>query len=130
MLWVGSIKAQLKVGDAHLDGVVAVLNADGKSGLIMQKSNMPTALNSFDAKNAVANLGTGWRYPTVQECTSMYKNNSILKIPATSYWTSSKYGTIGYVFTFNFQNGQSTPNSTVYLGKGNNTQSVRPVKSF
>lgn len=65
MLWVGSIKAQLKVGDAHLDGIVAILNADGKTGLIMQKSNMTKALNSLEAKNAIANLGTGWRYPTV-----------------------------------------------------------------
>jgi hypothetical protein len=130
MLWVGSIKAQLKVGDAHLDGIVAVLNADGKTGLIMQKSNMPTALNSFDAKNAVAKLGTGWRYPTVQECTSMYKNNSILKIPATAYWTSSPYGTMGYVFTFSFLDGKSTINNKIYLGKGNNIQSVRAVKPF
>jgi len=72
MLWVGSIKAQLKVGDPHLDGVVAILNADGKSGLIMQKSNLPKALNSLDTKTAITNLGNGWRLPTVSECNAMY----------------------------------------------------------
>jgi hypothetical protein len=129
MLWVGSIKAQLKVGDPHLDGVVAILNADGKSGLIMQKSNLPKALNSLDTKTAITNLGNGWRLPTVSECNAMYKNNSILKIPATAYWTGSPYGNQGYVFTFSFQNGTSAINTKVYIG-GSNTQSVRAVKPF
>ena len=100
MLWVGSIKAQLKVGDAHLDGIVAVLNADGKSGLIMQKSNISMALSWRDANTAIRNLGNGWRFPTGQECTSMHNNNSVLKIPATSYWTSSPNGTYGVVYSF------------------------------
>jgi hypothetical protein len=102
MLWVGSIKAQLKVGDAHLDGIVAVLNADGKSGLIMQISNISKALSYKDAYTAITNLGNGWRFPTVQECTSIHKNNSVLKIPATSYWTSSPYGTYGFYYSFSF----------------------------
>ncbi len=129
MLWVGSTKAQLKVGDAHLDGVVAVLNSDGKTGLIMQKSNISKALNHKDAKTATTNLGNGWRLPTVQECIAMYKINSVLKIPATAYWTGSPYGTQGYVLTFSFQSGTSSPNNTISL-RGDNTQSVRPVKSF
>lgn len=129
MIWVGSIKAQLKVGDAHLDGIVAVLNADGKSGLIMQKSNMSKALSWKDANTAITNLGNGWRLPTVEECIAIYKINSVLKIRATSYWTSSPYGTIGYVFTFSFQSGKSTTNNTISF-RGENTHSVRAVKPF
>jgi hypothetical protein len=82
VLWIGGIEAQLKVGDKHptLNGVVAVLNADGTGLVIGPGEKVPSTWDN--AKVATAKIGNGWYLPTLEQMQAIYANNSILKIGA------------------------------------------------
>ncbi len=71
--WMGSTKAQLKVCDQNIDGIVAIFNADGKSELIMHKSNLSNAIIHKDANTAITNTGNGWSLSKLQLGSTMSK---------------------------------------------------------
>lgn len=78
--------------------------------------------NYEEAKEACEALGDGWRLPTREELTDMYKYKEDLELK-DFYWSSSEYNTT-YAFYFTFSNGTAN-----YFNKSN-TLSVRAVRTI
>jgi hypothetical protein len=115
-------KPALKVGQEHQGGVIAVLNSDGQSGLIIQKNDMPEIMNWGKATLLCGRLDVGWRLPTIEELREINKNNHILKL-SSWYWSASEISKSKAWF-FLFSTGESKYD--VKRLKGN----VRVVRSF
>jgi len=79
---------QLKLGQEYLGGLIVLLNADGKSGLIIQKNDVPTLMNWDKAMSECSKLGEGWRLPSRDELRDIH-NNNILQLKNT-YWSITK----------------------------------------
>jgi len=78
-------------------------------------------MNWKDAVKAVKKLGDGWRLPTVEECSIMYRNQVITE---NYYWSSTEgddsYDAWGFSFSYGY---------TYSYGK-NNTYYVRAVRTI
>ncbi len=92
------------IGQEHLGGIIIVLNPDGNSGLVIQKTDLPKELSWFDAKTEVDKLGSGWRLPTIDELNQINAHNSILNLK-NSYWSSTPHKK-EEAWVFNFRYGK------------------------
>jgi len=79
---------QLKIGQEYLGGLIVILNNDGKSGLIIQKNDVPTLMNWNDAMLEGSKLGEGWRLPSRDELRDIH-NNNVLQLK-NNYWSITK----------------------------------------
>lgn len=74
---------------------------DTQTGLIWAKRTLPTPLKHEEAVQAVANIGDGWRLPTVEELFTLIQFENHLPAIDTNifkdtendkYWTSTPFG--------------------------------------
>ncbi len=83
-------------------------------------------MNWFNAENACAKLGGGWRLPTLEELKRINeKRHDIGGFEIGTYWSSSKDYT-NYAWTVYFSTGFTT---TAYMYDAiNNVRAVRSIK--
>ena len=90
--------------------------------------NFPKMMDWYEAKKACANLGSGWRLPTIEELNLMYLNKDKIGGFANSgynsgYWSSAEYSN-GDAWLQYFDRGFQDFNGKNYNGN------VRAVRSF
>jgi hypothetical protein len=84
----------------------------------------PTDLGEMkwdEAKKTCADLGDGWRLPTIEECFIMYRNKAINKAYC---WSSTEY-VYNSAWYFSFNDG-----AAYYYGNKNSTYYVRAVRDI
>jgi hypothetical protein len=65
-------------------------------------------MNWEDAKIACADLGAGWRLPTIDEFRKIYKSkDKIGGFAFNYYWSSTEYANV-YAWTFSFNRGSAS----------------------
>jgi hypothetical protein len=73
--------------------------------LEVAEKDFPEAMSWEDAKKECENLGTGWRLPSIEELTLLYKNKSkIGNFKNNSYWDIDEYEN-NLIKIMNFDNG-------------------------
>jgi hypothetical protein len=122
LFFIYSSNAQMTVGAEYLDGIIAILNEDGESGLLIQKTDMDDLLNWEDAKKKCEKLGIGWRLPTLDEMKIINYNNQFLNLK-NAYWSGTEFGKFhSWIFIFQQRNGYTSNRIYKYY--------VRAVKPF
>jgi len=127
----------LAVGQEHLGGIIAKLNSDGKSGLIVAKQDLPKQMTWADANKACEDMVvkgtnydfTDWRLPTkdeMQACNDNLFNVDLGGFSQTAYWTSTNHVSPESAICFVISRGNST--SRPYARTSN--INVRPVRTF
>ena len=92
--------------------------------LDVYSKDLAKTYSQSDAKDACANLGSGWRLPTYTEIELLYENRSKLGMGGCCYWTSNQDAQGGYGWFFYWDDKGYMPN---FGDKGMN-QKVRAVK--
>jgi hypothetical protein len=73
--------------------------------LEVAEKDFPEAMSWEDAKKECENLGTGWRLPSIEELTLLYKNKSkIGNFKNYTYWDIDEYEN-NLIIIMNFDNG-------------------------
>ena len=73
--------------------------------LEVAEKDFPNTMNWEDAKKACEALGNGWRLPSIEELTLLYKNKSeIGNFKNDSYWNPEEYEN-NFIKIMNFDNG-------------------------
>ena len=94
--------------------------------LEVAQNDFPKGMAWIEAKNACANLGSGWRLPTQDELDYLYdcyRYDEIGGFTESRYWTSNRDDTY-YIWVKDFVSGENT------FGLISYDQSVRAVRSF
>ncbi len=132
-----AVAKPLAVGQEHLGGIIAKLNSDGKSGIIVAKQDLPSQMSWADAKKACDDMVvkgtnydfTDWRLPTkdeLQACNDNLFSQNLGGFLQTAYWTSTNHSSPESAICFVFSRGSST--SRPYARTSN--INVRPVRTF
>jgi len=94
--------------------------------LEVAQNDFPKGMDWIEAKNACANLGSGWRLPTQDELDLLYdcyRYDEIGGFTDSRYWTSNRDDTY-YIWVKDFVSGRNTFGSISY------DESVRAVRTF
>lgn len=128
------IKAQtavksFRIGQDYQGGVIAYINSDGKSGIIIQKANMPKLYNWIEAKSVCNNLVEqgydDWYLPSIDELALMKENKRVLNISGYTFWSSTENkSNSNLANSYNFSYG---PNFSADI---NSMVHVRAIRKF
>ena len=93
--------------------------------LEVAQNDFPKGMAWIEAKNACANLGSGWRLPTKNELNLMYLNkDKIGGFAINFYWSSTESGSSNAWWQNFFSGSQNVSNKDGY------NRNVRAVRAF
>jgi hypothetical protein len=97
------------------------------------KADFSNQMEWEQANCACMSLGSGWRLPSIEELTEMYKNrDAIGGFIRPGYWSSTEVGDTGgeFCYYFNFEKGYAHGNCKHYDNSPVGHLGVRAVRNL